>query len=197
MVPSGGDGKRYTMSMIYTYTGLDYTTYTARTDGINFTDASMLAIAHNVAPNLNIVATLPDGSTDGTFTNSSFLDLGFTSGNWTVAGGALAISFGPASITVSGGAVVDWSFSLSPFTGRACSGTLAIQFCDLSSSLQRGDTIVGQSGVPGNDFAVFVASPGSWTGVPAPIVGAGLPSFALALLLLAVVFVFKQHKFGH
>src|SRR5215471_12334140 len=176
----------------YTYTGLDYTEYHADylTPESFFTLADLLAQAHSLGPNLNMTFTVPDGVTDGSFalsplqSNGPTVDMIITSGSYTLDTYHCIGSNCLGTITLSNGAVSDWVI-LTQVGGPCGTGALTtVPSCNINSH-PGFDSIGTSTGFSGDAFGASVHGFGTWSPVPAPIVGTGLPVVIAAVLLLA------------
>jgi hypothetical protein len=176
-------------NIVYPYTGSDYTDYffTNFTPGF-FTDAQLLALAHNLGPNLMLTATLADNATNGTFqccnsTTGPFFTLGITSGNFsgtfptTLPSSSFDLG---AGLTLTDGTVTAWDFRFFVVPG-VCSipSGMTSMNCQISSSSTSGDVIFVGTGVIGVGYGARTNNIGTWE-VPGPVVGAGLPGLLLA-----------------
>ena len=182
----------------FTYTGQDYTTYWATSlsrFGLSypFTQNDMNGWADNLAPRMNVTVTIDFWLTDvsspltGTFTLNGFdvnSPIGHYVGTMSFVSGLASGSFGSTfadSITLVNGIVTGWDFDLFVASSRSCGGAPIVQYCEFQSSRNGGDHVQSYTGYTGAYFGADSDAVGTWSAVPGPVVGAGLPSLCFAI----------------
>jgi len=186
----------------FTYTGADYTTYWATNlahFGLNypFTQDDINSWANNLGPNMNITVTIDFVFNDFSDVSGTFLLDGFENrggapdhsndyvGTITFVSGLAqaptsSTDYFADSITLVNGVVTGWNLDLFAVSSRSCGGAPIVQYCEFQSSPDAGDHVRSYTGYTGAYFGADSYVSGTWSSVPGPSVGAGLPGLMLA-----------------
>jgi hypothetical protein len=116
-------------------------------------------------------------SLNGTFQGSAIATSGVASVSY-----SLPFDNFTALLSLSNGVITSWNIDIFDSSSRSC-GLGIVQYCRFSSSPQSGDHVRAYTGYFGAYYGADTNAVGTWSAVPGPIVGAGLPGLGFLIVL--------------